>query len=142
MRYAAPGSPKKRPKGPWKILLATVKGDVHDIGKNIVKMMLENHGFEVIDLEKDVPAETILEAAKRERPDAICLSALLTTTMVEMENVNLELKKARLNIPMIIGGAVVTDDYAQEIGAHYGADAVSSVALAKQIINEVKSKVS
>lgn len=120
-----------------KVLLATVKGDVHDIGKNIVKMMLENHGFEVLDLGKDVPSETILETAKREKPNAICLSALLTTTMVEMEQVGKELKKAGLNIPIMVGGAVVTDDYAEEIGAFYSADAVGAVDLAKRLIKKI-----
>lgn len=120
-----------------KVLLATVKGDVHDIGKNIVKMMLENHGFEVIDLGKDVPAATILETAKREKPNAICLSALLTTTMVEMEQVGKELKKEGLNIPIMVGGAVVTDDYAEEIGAFYSADAVGAVDLAKRLIKKI-----
>ncbi|MFA6418321.1 MAG: homocysteine S-methyltransferase family protein [Candidatus Margulisiibacteriota bacterium] len=120
-----------------KVILATVKGDVHDIGKNIVKMMLENHGFEVLDLGKDVPSETILITAKREKPNAICLSALLTTTMVEMEQVGKELKKAGLDIPIMVGGAVVTDDYAEEIGAFYSADAVGAVDLAKRLIKKI-----
>jgi len=97
--------PKDEVRKVGKVLLATVKGDVHDIGKNIVKMMLENHGFEVLDLGKDVPSEIILETAKREKPNAICLSALLTTTMVEMEQVGNELKKEGLNIPIMVGGA-------------------------------------
>jgi len=99
--------------------------------------MLENHGFEVLDLGKDVPSEIILETAKREKPNAICLSALLTTTMVEMEQVGKELKKEGLNIPIMVGGAVVTDDYADEIGAFYSADAVGAVALAKHLLKMV-----
>ncbi|MBU1616431.1 MAG: homocysteine S-methyltransferase family protein, partial [Candidatus Margulisbacteria bacterium] len=129
--------PKEEARKVGKVLLATVKGDVHDIGKNIVKMMLENHGFEVIDLGKDVPSETILETAKREKPNAICLSALLTTTMVEMEQVGKELKKEGLNIPIMVGGAVVTDDYAEEIGAFYSSDAVGAVELAKKLIKKI-----
>jgi len=129
--------PKDEVRKVGKVLLATVKGDVHDIGKNIVKMMLENHGFEVLDLGKDVPSEIILETAKREKPNAICLSALLTTTMVEMEQVGKELKKEGLNIPIMVGGAVVTDDYADEIGAFYSADAVGAVALAKHLLKMV-----
>ncbi|MFA4966662.1 MAG: homocysteine S-methyltransferase family protein [Candidatus Margulisiibacteriota bacterium] len=127
--------PKESIKNVGKILIATVRGDIHDIGKNIVKMMLENHGFEVIDLGKDVPPEIIIERAKKEKPNAIALSALLTTTMLEMKVVKQELDAAGLNIPVIIGGAVVTNDYAERIGASYGSDAARAVALAKKIIS-------
>ena len=127
--------PKESIRKVGKILIATVRGDIHDIGKNIVKMMLENHGFEVIDLGKDVPPENIIERAKKEKPDAIALSALLTTTMLEMKVVKKELDEAGLNVPVIIGGAVVTNDYAERIGASFGSDAAQAVALAKKIIN-------
>jgi 5-methyltetrahydrofolate--homocysteine methyltransferase len=132
--------PKGKIKNIGKVMLATVKGDIHDIGKNIVKMMLENHGFQVIDLGKDVPPEKILEAAKKEKPNVIALSALLTTTMVEMGIVNEELKKSKLNIPLLVGGAVVTKGYADRIGASYSLDAVGAVALTKKIMKTAKNK--
>ncbi|MFA4843493.1 MAG: homocysteine S-methyltransferase family protein [Candidatus Margulisiibacteriota bacterium] len=128
--------PKGEIKTTGKVVLATVKGDIHDIGKNIVKMMLENHGFAVIDLGKDVPAEKIVEVAKKERPNVIALSALLTTTMVEMGVVKTELTKAKLNIPLLVGGAVVTKGYADRIGAVYSLDAVGAVSLAKKIMKQ------
>ncbi|MBN3032480.1 MAG: homocysteine S-methyltransferase family protein [Candidatus Saganbacteria bacterium] len=130
--------PKEKVRTTGKVLLATVKGDIHDIGKNIVKMMLENHGFAVSDLGKDVPPAKIVAAAKKEKPDVIALSALLTTTMVEMGAVKAELAKEKLNIPLLVGGAVVTKGYADRIGAAYGLDAVGAVALAKKIIREAK----
>ncbi|OGC05202.1 hypothetical protein A2276_04610 [candidate division WOR-1 bacterium RIFOXYA12_FULL_43_27] len=131
--------PKDEIKSAGKILLATVEGDVHDIGKNIVKMMLENNGFEAIDLGKDVPAKKIIEAAIKEKPAAIALSALLTTTMLEMKHVKEELKKNGLNIPIIVGGAVVTNDFAVEIGALHGEDAACAVTLAKEILSRLPS---
>ena len=132
--------PKHKIKIVGKVILATVKGDIHDIGKNIVKMLLENHGFQVIDLGKDVPPEKIVESAKKEKPNVIALSALLTTTMVEMGVVKEELKKAKLDIPLLVGGAVVTKGYADRIGAAYSLDAVGAVALAKRIIEEFKKR--
>ncbi|MDI6731958.1 MAG: homocysteine S-methyltransferase family protein [Candidatus Margulisbacteria bacterium] len=128
--------PKGSVKTVGKVVLATVKGDIHDIGKNIVKMLLENHGFKVIDLGKDVSAETIIAAAKKEKPNAIALSALLTTTMVEMNIVKEALQKAKLNIPLLVGGAVVTKGYADKIGANYSLDAVGAVSLAKKLIQK------
>jgi len=129
---------KKIPKGKIKsagtVVLATVKGDIHDIGKNILKMLLINHGFKIIDLGKDVAPEKIVAAAKAEKPNVIALSALLTTTMVEMGVVEESLKKARLNIPLLVGGAVVTKGYADRIGAYYSMDAVGAVALAKKVM--------
>ncbi|MFA6432003.1 MAG: corrinoid protein, partial [Candidatus Margulisiibacteriota bacterium] len=130
--------PKGKTKSAGKIILATVKGDIHDIGKNILKMMLENHGFQVIDLGKDVSSEEILAAAKKEKPNLIALSALLTTTMLEMKVVGEELKKAGLNIPLLVGGAVVTKGYADKIDATYGIDAVDAVSLVKKIIKSAK----
>lgn len=117
-----------------KIILATVKGDVHDIGKNIVSIMLSNHGFEVVDLGKDVESEKILDTAVKENAVIIGLSALMTTTMEEM-NRFMELKnKKNINIPVMVGGAVVNDDYAKSIGAVYAKDAVRAVEKAKQIL--------
>jgi 5-methyltetrahydrofolate--homocysteine methyltransferase len=120
-----------------KVIIATVKGDIHDIGKNIVKMLLENNGFAVLDLGKDVTAQKIVETVKREKAQAVLLSALLTTTMTQMEIVKAELSAAGINIPVIVGGAVVTDEYANQIGAYYGKDAVGAVELAEKVIQAI-----
>lgn len=117
-----------------KVVIGTVKGDLHDIGKNIFGMMLEAAGFEVIDLGNDVPAEAFVEAVKNHKPDILGMSALLTVTMVEMENVIKELKKAgvREKVKVIIGGAPITEEYAKRIGADgYGKDAVVGVDICK-----------
>ena len=119
---------------PGRALICTVKGDVHDIGKNIVAMMLENHGFEVFDLGKDVAAEVILEQAEKIKPDIICLSSLLTTTMGEMEKVAKMMKERGIRVPLMVGGAVVNGDYAAGIGAHYTADAAACAEAAKRLI--------
>lgn len=129
--------PKDEEKIMGKVLIATVRGDIHDIGKNIVKMMLENHGFQVIDLGKDVPSEKIIEIALKEKPNAIALSALLTTTMLEMKDISEKLKSAGLKIPLIVGGAVVTDDFAKKINASYGIDATEAVSLARKILSKL-----
>lgn len=107
--------PKSKKKG--KIVLATVKGDIHDIGKNIAGMIFESAGYEVVDLGKDVSCKKIIQEIKKHKPDAIGLSALLTTTMSEMENVISELRKEKLNVKVIIGGPNVSMDYAKKIGA-------------------------
>ncbi|MEM3659160.1 MAG: corrinoid protein [Thermoproteota archaeon] len=117
-----------------KVVIGTVKGDLHDIGKNIFGMMLEAAGFEVIDLGNDVPAEAFVEAVKNHNPDILGMSALLTVTMVEMENVIKELEKAgvREKVKVIIGGAPITEEYAKRIGADgYGKDAVVGVDICK-----------
>lgn len=117
------------------IIMATVEGDIHDIGKNIVILMLSNHGFEVIDLGKDVSSDRIVEAAEKNRASLIGLSALMTTTMVRMEETISLLKEKGLPIKVMVGGAVVTQDYADSIGASgYAADAVGSVRIAKQLL--------
>jgi 5-methyltetrahydrofolate--homocysteine methyltransferase len=103
-----------------KIIVATVKGDIHDIGKNLAAMMFESAGYEVIDLGKDVAASTIVNAVRKHKPQFLGLSALLTTTMPQMETVIKALKRAGLDIRVIIGGPNVSSDYAQKIGA-YGA---------------------
>ena len=114
--------------------MATVEGDIHDIGKNIVNLMLGNHGFEVVDLGKDVKADLIVEAAVRHGAALIGLSALMTTTMVRMrETVDL-LKAQGLSQKVMVGGAVVTDDFARSIGAHYARDAVDAVRLAQSLL--------
>ena len=115
-------------------MLATVKGDIHDIGKNIVGLMLKNYGFKVIDLGKDVDAEEIVDTAKKEKADIIGLSALMTTTMVEMKEVVLLAKKEGVGAKIMIGGAVVDSDYAKEIGADgYSEDAYAAVKLAEKL---------
>ncbi len=117
------------------IVLGTVKGDIHDIGKNIVRALLENYGFKVIDLGKNVPAEDFIEAVKKEGAQVLGLSALMTTTMVEMERVIQEAKKENLPVKIIVGGAVVTEDYAKRIGADgYGKDAVEAVKIVQALL--------
>lgn len=118
------------------IVIATVSGDVHDIGKNLVVLMLKNYGFTVIDLGKDVPSEKIIEVAKKEDADIIALSALMTTTMLEMKEVVRLKNEAGLRGKVIIGGAVITDSYAKEIGADgYAKDAGDTVHVVKRIMN-------
>jgi 5-methyltetrahydrofolate--homocysteine methyltransferase len=118
-----------------KIIMATVEGDIHDIGKNIVCLLLKNHGFDVLDLGKDVPAQAIVDAARKEGAPLIGLSALMTTTMVRMEDVVRLAKKHDLDSRIIIGGAVVSQAYAERIGADgYATDAVAAVRLAKQLL--------
>jgi 5-methyltetrahydrofolate--homocysteine methyltransferase len=118
-----------------KIVIATVKGDIHDIGKNIVALMLRNYGFEVIDLGKDVPAEKIINSAVEVKADIVALSALMTTTMTEMRAV-IDLSRSRgLKVKFMIGGAVVDRRYAGEIGADgYAGDAMEAVKLAKSLV--------
>lgn len=117
-----------------KVLLATVKGDIHDIGKNIVGLMLKNYGFDVIDLGKDVDEREIVAKAKEVGAEIVGLSALMTTTMVEMKRVISHAKEAGLTAKFMIGGAVVDENYAREIGADgYSQDAYSAVKLAKRL---------
>ena len=117
-----------------KVVLGTVKGDLHDIGKNLVKMMLEGKGLEVIDLGVDVDPQAFVDAAKEHEAGVICCSALLTTTMGEMRNV-VELSKEagiRDNVKIMIGGAPITDEYCREIGADaYTSDAASCAEVAR-----------
>ena len=121
------------------IVLATVKGDIHDIGKNIVGLMLKNYGFEVHDLGKDVSAERIVEEARLSDAAIIGLSALMTTTMVEMRNVIELAKEEGLHCSFMVGGAVVNEDYAREICADgYAKDAYEAVKLAKRLVDGVK----
>ncbi len=120
------------------IVMATVEGDIHDIGKNIVCLMLKNHGFEVFDLGKDVPAAQIVDEAERVGAKVVGLSALMTTTMVRMED-TVRLVKARgLDIKVMIGGAVVTEAFALSIGADgFSRDAVAAVKLAAELAGRV-----
>ncbi|NLO89495.1 MAG: dihydropteroate synthase [Clostridia bacterium] len=117
------------------VVLATVKGDIHDIGKNIVAIMLKNHGFNVVDLGKNIPNETIIEAAQREKAEVIGLSALMTTTMPRMGEIIDIIKKNNLPFKVIVGGAAVTERYAREIGADgYGKDAVAAVNIVSKLM--------
>ncbi len=116
------------------IIMATVEGDIHDIGKNIVSLLLGNHGFEVIDLGKDVGAEEIVNAAISHNASVIGLSALMTTTMVRMEDTVKMLKEKNIAARVMVGGAVVTSEFAGSIGAHYARDAVGAVRLAKELM--------
>lgn len=118
------------------VVIATVEGDIHDIGKNLVALMLKNYGFRVIDLGKDVKREDIIKAAKENNADVIALSALMTTTMQQMKRV-IELKEQEnLEAKVIIGGAVITQDYADEIGADgYSKDAQEAVKVTKRLLN-------
>lgn len=118
-----------------RILMATVEGDIHDIGKNIVCTLLENHGFEVIDLGKNVPAQRILQQALEHKVDAVGLSALMTTTLAQMQVVIARLREAGVQVFTMVGGAVVTQDYADAIGADlYAADALEAVAKIKALL--------
>lgn len=117
------------------VVIATVAGDIHDIGKNLVAMMLKNYGFHVIDLGKDVPRETIIEAAKEHHAAIIALSALMTTTMQEMKRVIDYAKEQHVDAKVMIGGAVITQEYAEEIGADaYSKDAAEAVRVAKKLL--------
>ena len=120
-----------------KFLIGTVKGDLHDIGKNLVAMMMEGAGFQVIDLGIDVPPEKFVEAIKAESPELVGMSALLTTTMISMKDTIEALDRAgvRDKVKVMVGGAPVTQDYADEIGADgYAPDAASAVDKAKELL--------
>ncbi len=121
------------------VLIGTVEGDLHDIGKNIVIMMLEGGGYKVIDLGIDVPAEKFLKAVAEYTPDILGLSALLTTTMHQMEKTVNLLKQANNNIKVMVGGAPVTDEFAKEIGADaFAIDAIVAVEKADTLLGLIK----
>ena len=112
------------------VVIATVEGDIHDIGKNIVKVLLENYGYRVLDLGKDVPVETIVEAAKENEAKVVGLSALMTTTVGAMEETikALQSDSKTSDCQIVVGGAVLTQEYSDQIGAnHYAPNAVSAV---------------
>ncbi len=118
-----------------KIIVATVKGDIHDIGKNIVKVILENYGYEMIDLGKDVPIQTVVDEAKKHNAALIGLSALMTTTLKSMEETINKLKEDGYKGKIFVGGAVLTKDTAERIGAdYYAKDAKESVEIAKKVL--------
>lgn len=118
-----------------KVIIATVKGDIHDIGKNIVKVVMENYGYEMIDLGKDVPIEKVVEAVQKTGAKLVGLSALMTTTVVSMEETIRALHEAGCDCKIWVGGAVLTEDYAKQIGADfYAKDAKQSVDIAKTVL--------
>jgi 5-methyltetrahydrofolate--homocysteine methyltransferase len=117
------------------VVIGTVKGDLHDIGKNLVSMMMEGAGFEVYDIGVDVDTDKFIETAKEKQADIICMSALLTTTMPSMEAVIKELKSKGLNYKTMVGGAPVTQAFAQKIGATgFSEDAPGAVETARKLL--------
>jgi 5-methyltetrahydrofolate--homocysteine methyltransferase len=119
------------------IIMATVKGDIHDIGKNIVKVLLENYGYEVLDLGKDVPPEVIVEKTIEQHVELVGLSALMTTTVPSMEETIRQLRKAAPWAKVMVGGAVLTQEYADTMGAdRYCRDAMASVNYAGEIFGK------
>jgi 5-methyltetrahydrofolate--homocysteine methyltransferase len=124
---------KVEPKG--LVVIGTVKGDLHDIGKNLVAMMLKGAGYKIVDLGADVAPEKFIDAARTNKANVVALSALLTTTMVQMKNVIQALQASGLKVPVIVGGAPLTQDYADQIGAKgYAPDAASAVDIVSKLI--------
>ena len=122
--------PAEKTESLGKVMLATVAGDIHDLGKNIVAALLENNGFEIIDLGKDVPVAKIVAAAREHQPDIIGLCALMTTTLPQIDHSIAALKAAGIPARLMVGGAVLTPEYAKKAGAdEYAADAVVAVAM-------------
>jgi len=122
-----------------RVVIGTVEGDLHDIGKNVVITLLTASGFEVVDLGVDVPAEKFVEAVKQYKPDIVAMSALLTTTMVNMAKIIKALEQAGLRekVKVIVGGAPLTEEYAKQIGADaYGRDAVEGVNICKKWVSK------
>ncbi len=119
-----------------KIILATVRGDIHDIGKNIVALLLKNYGYSVIDLGKNVSDQAIVDTAKKEKPDVIGLSALMTTTMVNMKDIITLARAQGIRTDFLIGGAVVTEAYAKSIGAFFARDGVEAVKVVENLIKK------
>ncbi|MGN0833197.1 MAG: homocysteine S-methyltransferase family protein [Kiritimatiellia bacterium] len=135
-RALAQAGGQTRPTGRPPVVIATVKGDIHDIGKNIVRALLENYGFDVIDLGRDVPPETIVETARKTQAGIVGLSALMTTTVGAMAETIRQLKASGLRCRTVVGGAVVTQDYADSIGADfYAKDAMRTVRIAESLLN-------
>jgi len=130
---------KERERTASKVLIGTVQGDIHDLGKNLVATMLTASGFNVVDLGRDVPTETIIEKAKEYKPDIIGLSALMTTTMLEQRKVVDSLKDIGLrnSVKVLVGGAPISSEWAREIGSDgYAENALEAVRIAKLIISK------
>ncbi len=117
-------------------VLGTVAGDIHDIGKNLVRIMLEAGGFEVHDIGKDAPTEAFVEKAKEVKAGLVGASSLMTTTVAVQKEVVDSLRAAGIKVPVMVGGAAVTEDWAKEIGAVYSTDAGSAVPLAKSLLTK------
>ncbi len=131
-QFMAKSGEESESKG--RVVLATVKGDIHDIGKNIVKTLLENYGFEVIDLGKDVDHETVADAAVKYNVKLVGLSALMTTTLKSMENTIKLIRERNIPCKVVVGGAVLTPEYADKIGADfYAKDAKETVDIARRV---------
>ncbi|MBC8494607.1 homocysteine S-methyltransferase family protein [archaeon] len=122
------------------VLFATVEHDIHDIGKNIIIALLESHNYKIIDLGANIKTETIVDEVIKQKPNIVALSALMTTTVIEMEEVIKELRQKHIDIPVIVGGAVVTDDYANQIKAAYGQDALQAVKKINELIVGINGK--
>ena len=120
-------------------MIATVYGDIHDIGKNIVKLLLENYGFNVIDLGKDVPPEKIADEVIKRRAPLCGLSALMTTTVPAMEKTVELLRTLAPWCKIVVGGAVLTEEYATKMGAKYAKDAMETVRYADKVFSELKN---
>jgi 5-methyltetrahydrofolate--homocysteine methyltransferase len=128
--------PPKNDAAKEKIVLATVKGDIHDIGKNIVKTLLESYGFSVIDLGRDVPCEAVLEATLESGASLVGLSSLMTTTVGAMEE-TIALLKSKTDVKVMVGGAVLTPEYAEKIHAdYYASDAMEGVKIAQEVFKK------
>jgi dimethylamine corrinoid protein len=119
-----------------RMVLGTVAGDIHDIGKNLVKIMLEASGFEVRDLGKDAPTEGFVSVAKEMGANVLGASSLMTTTVEVQKEVVDALRNAGIDAPLMVGGAAVTEEWAKEIGAHYSSDANSAAVMAKQLVGK------
>jgi corrinoid protein of di/trimethylamine methyltransferase len=133
-----PSLPQKTDEKKFTCIIGVVQGDTHDIGKNLVKIMLETAGFNIIDLGRDVPAEKFVEAVKKENAEILCMSTLMTTTMGEMEKVIklLEEEGLRDKVGVMVGGSPVSQNFADRIGADgYSDSAVEAVKLAKRLVN-------
>lgn len=119
------------------LVIGTVKGDIHDIGKNMVSVMVKNHGYRVVDLGKNVPAETFVNAVLEYQAEFLGLSALMTTTMQEIPGVIALLREKSPQTRVIIGGAVITEEFAEEVGADgFGRDAVQTVKIMDEFLKE------
>jgi len=124
---------KIEPKG--LVVIGTVKGDLHDIGKNLVAMMLKGAGYKIVDLGADVTPDRFVDAARQNKADVVALSALLTTTMIQMKAIVQAVQAAGLGVPVIVGGAPLTQDYADQIGAKgYAPDAASAVDIVHRLV--------
>jgi 5-methyltetrahydrofolate--homocysteine methyltransferase len=138
-RIKAASGTQSESDGQIPFVLATVEGDIHDIGKNIVKLLLENYNFKVIDLGRNVPAEDILAAVQAHNAPLCGLSALMTTTVPAMERTIALLREHAPACRIVVGGAVLTEDYAARIGAdHFGSDAMETVRYAERIRKELQ----